>query len=169
MMGLIHEKGWVVGFYVISLLAVHSLLFAQSWQSLGEDAKPSELQKLASGYRIAYLGFPTEGLINGNVGVRNPVATMQSGIITAVSDYWQGDGGFKNNLLIRHNLGATGGASGSPLFNVKGEVVALLNAGNIAIQVSGLTQDGRVVGVKRIPHAAMVNFGQRVDLINQIR
>jgi hypothetical protein len=134
-------------------------------------ASEDELRKLDAGYRVAYLGFPMEGLVNGNVDVRNPVATMQSGIITAVSDYWQGNSGFENNVLIRHNLGATGGASGSPLFNANGEVVGILNAGNVIMQVQkvGQGKQGAVLDVRRTPNAAMVNFGQRVDLINQIR
>jgi Trypsin-like peptidase domain len=134
-------------------------------------ASQDELQKLDAGYRVAYLGFPMENLINGNVDVRNPIATMQSGIITAISDYWQGNGGFKNNVLIRHNLGATGGASGSPLFNTNGEVVGILNAGNIIMQVKGMVRNekGLALVTQRAPSAAMVNFGQRVDLIDQIR
>lgn len=124
------------------------------------------LKKLDSGYRIGYLGFPMEGLAGGGVDPRNPVATMQSGIITANTDWWQGKSEYPERLLIQHNLGATGGASGSPIFNPQGQVVALLNAGNIISQVK-VGADGQPY-ITRAPSAAMVNFGQRVDILGDI-
>ncbi|MCB1086856.1 MAG: trypsin-like peptidase domain-containing protein, partial [Verrucomicrobiae bacterium] len=94
-------------------------------------APKEALEKLDSGTRVAYLGFPMEKIAGGGVDYRSPVATMQSGIITAATDYWLSKAQFPNRLLIAHNLGATGGSSGSPIFNARGEVVALLSAGNI--------------------------------------
>ncbi len=129
-------------------------------------APASELKRLDAGYRVAYLGFPMESLINDNVNPYNPIATMQSGILTAVSDYFQADGGFERNVLLRHNMGAAGGASGSPIFNVRGEVVGILNAGNMTFNLV-LTATGEPT-VERAPSAAMVNFAQRVDLLNDL-
>jgi hypothetical protein len=126
-------------------------------------AKRSELEKLDSGYRIGYLGFPMEGMAGGGVEIRSPVATMQSGIITSVTDYWLAQANYEKRLLVQHNLGATGGASGSPIFNAKGEIVAILNAGNIIGSVS--FESGTVV---RAPSSVMVNFAQRVDLLRDI-
>jgi hypothetical protein len=125
-------------------------------------APRAELERLDSGYRIAFLGFPMEGLAGGNVDVRAPVATMQSGIITANTDYWMARGEYAQRFSIQHNLGATGGASGSPMFNRHGAVVGLLNAGNI---IGSISQDGNVI---RAPSAALVNYGQRVDLLRDI-
>ena len=129
-------------------------------------ADEAELQHLASGYRIAFLGFPSENLFGNNVRVDDPIATMQSGIITAISDFALGDSGFPKNQLIRHNLAAVGGASGSPIFNSKGKVVAILNAGNVNTQVSMKTDER--VQVKRTPSAALINFAQRIDLLKEI-
>lgn len=126
-------------------------------------AKRPELEKLDSGYRIGYLGFPMEGMAGGGVEMRSPVATMQSGIVTSTTDYWLASASFEKRLLVQHNLGATGGASGSPIFNSSGEIVAILNAGNIIGSVSFETGQ-----VARAPSGVMVNFAQRVDLLRDI-
>ena len=65
---------------------------------------------------------------------------------------------------MRHNLPATGGASGSAIFLPTGEVVAALNAGNVLWElVRG--DDGQVKAVYRQPNAALVNYAQRVDIL----
>ena len=121
-------------------------------------ADDSTLAGLKSGEPIAFLGFPMENLDNDNVNIDNPVASMQSGIVVAVSDFELKDAGASGNYLIRHNLPATGGASGSPIFNRDGEVVALLFAGNIIGQVTES-------GVERAPSAVQINFAVRSDLL----
>ena len=123
-------------------------------------ADQKTLGNLKSGIPVAFLGFPTEGLRQDNVNIDNPIASMQTGIIVAVSDFEMKDAGQSGNFLIRHSLPATGGASGSPIFNQKGEVLALLYAGNVIGQINA---DGKV---QRAPSAAMINFGVRVDLIS---
>ncbi len=126
-------------------------------------APRSELEKLDSGYRVAYLGFPMEGIAGGGVEVRSPVATMQSGIVTSNTDFWLAQSSFEKRYLVQHNMGSAGGASGSPIFNARGEIVAILNAGNVIGQVSFAT--GKVI---RAPSGAMVNYAQRVDLLRDI-
>jgi S1-C subfamily serine protease len=101
-----------------------------------------------------------EGLAGGGVDFRNPVATMQSGIITSVTDYWLSKSDPGNRLLIQHNLGATGGASGSPVFDTNGRVIGILSAGNIIGQVDFDT--GKPI---RAPSGVMINFAQRVDVL----
>lgn len=122
-------------------------------------AGPETLHSLKSGEPVAFLGFPMEKLDQGNVNIDNPVASMQSGIVVAVSDFEMKDAGRDDNLLIRHNLPSTGGASGSPIFNREGEVVALLYAGNVIGQVM---KDGEI---DRVPSAAQINFAVRADLL----
>lgn len=123
-------------------------------------APEAELRKLGSGYRVAYLGFPMENLSGGGVDPANPVANMQSGIITSTTDYWLSKAPFEKSLLLSHNLAAAGGASGSPIFNAAGQVVGVLSAGNIAIQMDA--QSGQPT---RTPSAALINFAQRIDLL----
>ena len=122
-------------------------------------AKTETLHSLKSGEPVAFLGFPMEKLSKDNVNIDNPVASMQSGIIVAVSDFEMKDAGKDGNYLIRHNLPSTGGASGSPIFNKNGEVIALLFAGNVIGQI---TKSGQI---QRAPSAAQINFAVRVDLL----
>jgi len=137
-------------------------------------ASTAELNRLASGYRIAYLGFPSENLFGSNVNVDEPIATMQSGIVTAVSDFALKDSGFAKNQLVRHNLAAVGGASGSPVFNADGKVVAILNAVNVTTQVvtdekgKPILDDEGKPKLRRAPSAAQINFAQRIDLLQDI-
>ncbi len=98
-----------------------------------------KLETLDSGHRVAFLGFPMENLMNGGVDMHLPVATMQSGIVTANTDFWLAKAPFENRTLVQHNLPATGGASGSPIFDADGDVVAILSAGNITFSVSTST------------------------------
>ncbi len=121
-------------------------------------AAADTLQNLKSGEAIAFLGFPMENLKNNNLHLDSPVASMQSGIVVAISDFDMKDAGAVGNYLVRHNLPATGGASGSPIFNRKGEVIALLYAGNVIGQVQNSE-------VTRMPSAAQINFGIRADLL----
>jgi hypothetical protein len=133
-------------------------------------APQSELRNLDSGYRVAFLGFPTERMAGDGVNSANPVAIMQSGILTSVTDYWLAKSDFETRFLLEHNLGATGGASGSPIFNSRGEVVGLLNAGNLIKQAMPTKNEKgeTVINFARAPSAVMVNFGQRVDLLKEI-
>lgn len=128
-------------------------------------APEPELTKLDSGYRVAYLGFPMEGLAGGGVDYHSPVATMQSGIITANTDYWLAKAPFGERLLVAHNLGTTGGSSGSPVFNQKGEVVAILSAANIIGQVQIV--NGRL-SPSRAPSGVLINYAQRIDALKVI-
>lgn len=126
-------------------------------------ATQGELERVDSGYKIGYLGFPMEGMAGGGADMRNPVATMQAGIVTSATDFWLAEADFSKRLLIQHNLGAAGGASGSPVFNEAGEVVAVLSAGNVA----GLLEssDGSLA---RVPSGVLVNFAQRIDMVKAI-
>jgi hypothetical protein len=128
-----------------------------------KTATGETLAALKSGEPVAFLGFPTEKLDGNNVNIDNPLASMQSGIVVAVSDFDMKDAGPKGNYMIRHNLPTTGGASGSPIFNRRGEVVALVYGMNI---VPKKNKQGKMVD--RIPSAAQINFGVRVDLLEGV-
>ena len=117
-------------------------------------AKDATLAKLHSGEPIAFIGYPAENLVSFDVNA--PTPTSQVGIITSVRNFFlTADGGPAQ--LIEHSLPSAGGASGSPIFDSHGEVIALLSGGN-----NITSKDGR------IPNAALVNFAQRVDLLRDL-
>lgn len=115
------------------------------------------LEGLLPGMAVAYVGYPTEQLSNVDA-IRAPNPVIQSGgTLVGITDFFNIRREDNVNQLVQHNLGATGGASGSPIINPKGEVVAVLSAGNIIITETG-----------RAPSAVGINFGQRADLVKEL-
>ena len=101
-----------------------------------------------------------------NVNFSNPIATMQTGIITSVSNYFMENKAPK--YFIRHNLPATGGSSGSPIFAPNGEVVGINWGGNKTWDLRCLERQiaaKKSVRPCRNPNAAMINFAERADLL----
>ena len=123
------------------------------------------LKNLRAGTKIGYLGFPTENLPGDNVNLSNPIATMQTGIITSVSNYFMENKAPKR--LIRHNLPSTGGASGSPIFATNGEVVGIHFGGSMFQAFCLKKRSATKTGVVRcrMPNAAMIQFAERADLL----
>ncbi|MGF1446777.1 MAG: trypsin-like serine peptidase [Pikeienuella sp.] len=124
------------------------------------------LQRLDAGTPLAYIGFPLELLQGSNINLNNPIATMQTGIVTSMSDFYLEDAGPSRNLLIRHSLPVTGGSSGSPVFLSNGDVVGAINAMNLLPGQITLS-DGRVIRY-RVPSAALINFAQRIDILGDL-
>lgn len=120
-------------------------------------ASDDELGELLPGMAVAYVGYPTEQLsVVDAIRAPNPV-TQSGGTLVGITDYFNVRREDHVNHLIQHNLGATGGASGSPIVNAAGEVVAVLSGGNIIITPEG-----------RAPSAVGINFGQRADLVREL-
>ncbi len=178
-------------------------------------APQTKFEQLDSGHRVAFLGFPMEDVQRGGVDPANPVATMQSGILTAVTDFWLAKSVPENRQLIQHNLPAAGGASGSPIFDVDGDVVGILSSGNVMAamnfekwagyvnQIRGAQnqrleeakkeaagkgkEEQEAIGqklketlsslesipmpitdMKRAPSAVLINYGQRIDMLEEL-
>lgn len=123
-------------------------------------APPKVLYKLAAGQHIAYIGFPMEGLhANGNLDINNPEATFKSGSISKVTDFNNVASAPERNKSITHDIPATGGASGSPIFLPDGQVVAILWGVNFVDRNS----EGRVAS------AVQMNWAVRIDSLDAVR
>lgn len=137
-----------------------ALLYVDQPEKLGTPltyASRESMENLKAGEQLILIGYPMEQL-KGTDAAR-PEPTSQTGIVTSVTTFFLSRENAKHDLLVQHSVPATGGASGSPMFNTKGEVVAFLNAGNIIIYQ---TPDG---GTMRQPSGALVNYAQRADML----
>ncbi len=137
-----------------------ALLYPASAKGLAKPmalADQTTLTNLTSGMQVAYIGFPMEG-VQKQVFTQ-PTPTIQVANITSITDFFRGQAPFSAAQMIQHSLPAIGGASGSPIINDKGEVIALLNAGNVV----GVNERG-----ERIPNAVAINYAQRVDLLTPL-
>ncbi|HKX46458.1 MAG TPA: trypsin-like peptidase domain-containing protein [Planctomycetota bacterium] len=119
-----------------------------------ELAPHAALTELRSGQPVAFVGFPSEGIVRGGTDIRHPRATLQIGHLTSTSDFFMARAEPDFSHLVHFSMPSAGGASGSPVFDREGRVVAILSAGNIV----GMVGEARVA----VPG---ITFGQRVDLL----
>ena len=122
-----------------------------------ELATADEFNALAAGAPLATSGYPTESLVNTWAQGIGATPEQHLGVVTAVTDMFHLPASPAQRQLVHHDLPSAGGQSGSPIVGASGRVVALLNSGN-AFMVNG----------RRIPNAALVNYGQRVDLLKDM-
>ena len=112
---------------------------------------------LTAGTALAFAGYPIEGTGAQNLAQISPNPVVQLGRVTALSDYFLFHADAANALLVENSLPATGGASGSPIVDASGKVVAILSGGTVDIRDGG-----------RAPSAVMLNYAQRADLIDGV-
>lgn len=112
------------------------------------------LTGIKPGMPVGLVGYPSENLITSNRQAPNP--TRHTGNVTSQTDFFLSPDS-KDGQLIQHSIPNAGGASGSPIVNADGVVVAINNAMNFAMTPTG-----------RTPNAAMINFAQRVDLVAEL-
>ncbi len=85
-------------------------------------ANAETLQQLRPGEAIAYVGYPAAFAKNANA------EQLRIGYISGSTDFL-GVANDKTGELIYHTAPATGGASGSPIVNSRGEVIAIHSGG----------------------------------------
>lgn len=122
-----------------------------------ELATNDEIGALAAGTPLATSGYPTESLINTWAQGIGATPEQHLGVVTSITDMFHLPAAVPFRQLVHHDLPSAGGQSGSPIVGASGRVVALLNSGN-AFMMNG----------KRIPNAALINYGQRVDLLRDL-
>jgi hypothetical protein len=121
-------------------------------------ASQEKLEALDAGSPVAYIGYPLENMALSNL-VTKPTPQSKVGNLTTVTDYFNIHRKDGLNHLVQHDMGATGGTSGSPLIDTDGQVVAVLSAVNFIFLSSGEA---------RIPSGAAINFAQRGDLVREL-
>lgn len=121
-------------------------------------APPDALRELGPGEPVGFMGFPAEGVVHAGVDTRRPRATSQIGIVTSMTDFFFGRAEPDAAQLMHMSMAAAGGASGSPIFDRQGRVVAILSAGNF-VSVPKVNP--------RLPVGG-INYAQRADLLGEL-
>jgi hypothetical protein len=117
-------------------------------------ADEEEVVALDSGTPLAYAGYPIGGTAEQGQAQLKPTPTVQYGRITSVTDFFMFGTDPRHAYLVQHSLPTFKGASGSPIINGDGEVVAILSGGHVVETEEGIASN-----------AVMRNFGQRIDLL----
>ncbi len=119
-----------------------------------EIAASAEFADLSVGTKLGSIGFPSEKIAGGAALTISPQSQTRFGNLTNQSTFFFLKGDEKYRQLVTHTVGATGGASGSPIFDEDGTVVAVMSAVNMIATSQG-----------RAPSGAMINYGMRIDLV----
>ena len=117
-------------------------------------ASEDEVVALDSGMPLAYAGYPIGGTAEQGSAQLKPTPTVQYGRITSVTDFFMFGTDPVHAYLVQHSLPTFKGASGSPIINAEGEVVAILSGGHVVETSEGIASN-----------AVMRNFAQRIDLL----
>lgn len=113
-----------------------------------------ELRNVTSGCAVGSVGFPAEGLA---FNVDRPQSRSHIGHVIATSDFFLGPAETAQAQLVHTDLPVTGGASGSPVFDERGRVLGIINAGSFTLGMEG----------RRIPIAG-TTYAQRIDILNEL-
>ncbi len=126
--------------YDVALLEIHPDDIASQAPPL-TIASEERLYGLQAGQEIAFVGFPAEGLVRGGTDLTRPSAKTAVGSINRVIDPFFGRAESVSLAhCLEYNIEVVGGASGSPIVDSRGEVVGLINAGDVLSE----TVNGRV-------------------------
>jgi Trypsin-like peptidase domain/FHA domain len=132
-------------------------------EKLPEDARlelasADEIDAITPGSPLGTAGYPSERISGFWALTLGATPEQHVGVVTAITDMFHLPSDVAFRQLVHHDLPSTGGQSGSPIVGASGRVVALLNSGNAIPDGKG----------GRIPSAALVNYGQRVDLLKDL-
>ena len=117
-------------------------------------ASKEELQSLSPGEPLAYMGFPVESMMAGTMA--RPAPETDIGALSKTTDFFLERNSPERELFVHNTFRIEGGASGSPVFNTKGQVVAVVNAANF-----------KFIGGQRISQG-VTSFAQRADLVYEL-
>lgn len=110
----------------VALLSVHPDDVARQAPPLAL-ADDTVLASVAAGLAIAFCGYPAEGVATN---YDNPAPYQNDGAVTRLLDLFDSTATAESLVYIGHSLNTAGGASGSPIFDREGRVVAINFAGS---------------------------------------
>lgn len=116
-------------------------------------ASETEIKNITSGYPVAYVGYPVEGLGLDN---ERPASYQNNNEVNRVLDIFRGPADPLKALFFGHGLSIVGGSSGSPMVNKNGEVVGLVCAGSFIF-----TPQGRI-GIAGFNYAIPVQYAKEM-------
>ncbi|HEX3870656.1 MAG TPA: serine protease, partial [Pirellulales bacterium] len=128
-------------------------------------ADTKTLDAIAPGEPVGLTGYPLEGI--SAINVEQPNSESDVGIVKSVTDYFGSPDQGAERLLIHHSVPTAGGASGSPIVNADGEVIAIHNASNL-IGYAIADETTREVSNVRIGSPSNIHYAQRVDLVREL-
>ena len=132
-----------------------AMTFVQETSQVPEFLPRQYATDLRVGQPIATIGFPGE---IAETYSTVPIATFKDGTISALRPFGTGVVPTPaNSSFIQHNLDLSGGTSGSLIFDHRGWIVGVNNAGT-----ESLVFDLRTGQPKRVP-SGNIGFGIRVD------
>ena len=120
-------------------------------------------RSLKPGQTIYTMGFPGKVM-----NEKRPAADFRAAVISRITNYDNSPASVREAQVVWHSALTSKGTSGSPLFNVAGEVVAVNNGGLSARRV--YERDART-GMMRTTYAydaTGLNFGIRVDVLREM-
>jgi S1-C subfamily serine protease len=120
-----------------------------------ELANEEDLHKLRPGAQLCYIGFP--GWSNYD-SLKRIEPHIYNGGLSRLMTLKEESGDFATTFLLQHDMASMGGASGSPIFNRHGKVVAIHNSGRT------VTTSGPQGTFQDIPVGP--KNGMRIDLLN---
>ena len=127
-------------------------------------ASKQSVAKLASGEPLLLLGYPLN--VGGNAwDLLKPVAETSYGKFDRTRNAYSSEGIHELNPLISYDMTTSGGNSGSPVFNSKGEVVAIHFAGS-KVLIEGTKVAGKDKAIRL--DAGGKSYGQNIRLVKQL-
>jgi hypothetical protein len=129
---------------------------------------------LETGRAIAFAGYPIRDTDGEAIACTARVPLVHYGSVSATTDFLMSLLAASDDQaqLVHNTIAVTGGASGGPVVNQKGEVVAVVSSGEvICVSAAANCLDEALQGksVTKVPNAALVNYAQRVDLVDDLR
>ncbi|MGH7175862.1 MAG: trypsin-like peptidase domain-containing protein [Tepidisphaeraceae bacterium] len=144
-----------------ALIAPYDVAVLRTAQDCGPAlplASNDELRELKAGDELGYVGYPAEGVFDP----RSSPPALLTGRIIRLTDFFYSPVSGDTAMLVHHNLATVGGASGSPVVNKSGKVVAINSAGSFVGAIATADQPRP----NRIPLG--FNYAESVEFVREV-